>query len=129
MGLINSVVVTTNGREVPDTLILPIESFNVLAYTRMTDGNDKTILTYIRENFPTINMIDWVTELTTAGSGSTKRMMIYTRDMNNVTLEIPQQFEQFPAQQKGMEFVVPCHARCGGVIVYYPLSVAYGDDI
>lgn len=126
-GLVDAVVVTTNGVESPDTLLLPLALYNLLSNTRMTDGNDKTIMTYIMDNNPHIKRIEWLTELTTAGAGSTTRIMIYARDPNNLTLEIPQPFEQFPAQWKGMEAEIPCHAETAGVIVYYPLSVAFAD--
>lgn len=126
-GLVDAIVDTTNGREAPDTLLLPLSLYNLIANTRMTDGNDKTIMTFIMENNPYIKRIEWVVELKTAGAGSTTRIMAYTRNPNNLTLEIPQPFEQFPAQWKGMEAEIPCHAETGGVIVYYPLSVAYGD--
>lgn len=128
-GLLDAIVDPTNGREAPDTLLLPITQFLLIANTRMTDGNDKTIMTYIKQNNPFINTIEWITELKSAGASSTDRMMMYTRDPRNLTLEIPQPFEQFTPQQKGMEFEVPCHAETGGVIVYYPLSIAFGDGI
>lgn len=128
-GMINAIVDTTNGREAPDTLILPIAQYLIMANTRMTDGNDKTILKYVMENNPFLKTIEWVVELKTAGAGSTARMIAYTRSPENLTLEIPQPFEQFAPQPKGMEFEVPCHQETGGVIVYYPLSVAWGDGI
>lgn len=128
-GMVDAIVDTTNGREAPDTLLLPITQYLYIANTRMTDGNDKTIMTYIMDNNPFINTIEWVVELAGAGAGATDRMMLYTRSPNNLTLEIPQPFEQFSPQQKGMEYEVPVHAETGGVIVYYPLSVCYGDGI
>ncbi|KKM07275.1 hypothetical protein LCGC14_1735510, partial [marine sediment metagenome] len=33
-----------------------------------------------------------------AGSGDTNRMMVYVNDKRNLTLEIPQAFEQFAPQ-------------------------------
>ena len=45
------------------------------------------------------------------------------RDPMALTLEIPQDFEQFEEQMRNLEYVVPCHSRCGGVLIYYPLSV------
>lgn len=128
-GLINSVISVTNGREIPDTLLLPISQYNIIANTRMTGNSDKTILTFILENSPYLRSVEWVTELTTAGAGGTARMMVYPRDPEHVTLEMPQMFEMFPPQPKAMEFEVPCHAETAGVIVYYPQSVAFGDGI
>ncbi len=128
-GIISAIATATNAREIPDTLLLPLEQYLLIANTRMTDGNDKTILTYILENNPFLQTIEWVNELAEAGDGGTDRMMVYSRNPMNLTLEIPQPFEQFAPQQKGMVFEVPCHQETGGVIIYYPLSVAYGDGI
>lgn len=128
-GLISFIVSSTNGREAPDTLLLPIDQYMLIANTRMTDGNDKTILTFVLENNPYLKLIDWLPELKSAGVGATNRMLAYTRDPEHLTLEIPQPYEQFTPQQKGMEFEVPCHMETAGVICYYPLSVAFGDGI
>jgi hypothetical protein len=127
-GLITAIVDTTNGVESPDTMIMPIAQYRYIKTTRMTDGDSNTILGFFMGNNPGF-LVDWVTELKTAGAGSTARYMAYSRNADNLTLEIPQPFEQFPAQAKNMEFQIPCHASTGGVIVYYPLSVAFGDGI
>lgn len=128
-GMINAIIDTTNGVEAPDTLLLPIEQYNYIANTRMTDGNDKTILTYFLENNPFIDTVEWLVELKGAGASSTDRMMVYTRDDEHLTLDIPQPFEQFPPQPRGLEFEIPTQEETAGVIVYYPLSIAYGDGI
>lgn len=129
MGMVNAIMVPTNGVEQPDTLILPLLQYNYIASQRMTDGDSKTILTFILENNPYINRIDWVDELTTAGAGNTARMMAYSMDEDTLTLEMPQPYEVFGPQQKSMEFVFTAHAKTGGTVVYYPLAIAYGDGI
>jgi hypothetical protein len=49
--------------------------------------------------------------------------------MLNEILEgvVPIEFEQFPAQQEGLDFVTPCHARNGGIKVYQPKAMQYAD--
>lgn len=128
-GLVSAIITPTNGVEAPDTVLLPIAQYQYIANTRMSDGNDKTILRYFLDNNPYIKTIDWLPELAGAGASSTNRMMAYSRDEMHVTLEIPQMFEQFAPQQENMEFKVPCYSETAGVIVYYPLAVAYGDGI
>jgi hypothetical protein len=128
-GMINAVVEPTNGREAPDTLLLPIQQYLFLANTRMSGTTDKTILRYFLDNNPYIKTVDWVVELNGAGVGAADRMMVYAKDDMHLTLEIPQPYEQFDPQQKGMEFEIPCHAETAGVIVYYVASVAFGDGL
>lgn len=119
----------TNGVEIPDTMLMPLEHYEYISNTRMTGGSDKTIMKFFMENNPHIKTIDWLTELKGAGAGGTDRYMVYKKNPDKLTFEIPQMFEQFAPQQKGMEFQIPCHAKTGGVIVYYPLSIAFGDGI
>lgn len=128
-GALAQVVDTTNGIEQPDTLLLPFTQYLAIANTRMTDGNDKTILTYVLENNPWIKTIEPLEDLKTAGASGTARGMVYVRDPEHLTLEIPQPFEQFEMDKKGGEYEVPCHAECAGVIVYYPTSVCFFDGI
>jgi hypothetical protein len=129
VGMVNAVMTPTSGREVPDTLLLPMAQYNDIATRRMGTASDITVLEYILKTSPAIKKVEWLLELTGAGASTTDRMMVLSNDANNITFEMPQPFEQFDAQQEGMEFKVPCHAETAGVIVYYPLSIAYGDGI
>jgi len=128
-GVVSAIFNTTNGREAPDTLLLPISKYMYLATTRMGSVNDTTLLEYILKTNPFLKKIDWLVELSGAGAGGTDRMLCYCNDDQHLTLEIPQPFEAFDPVQTGMEFEIPCHAMTAGAIVYYPLSVAYGDGI
>ena len=129
MGMVNAIMVPTNGVESPNTLLLPLKQYNDVAGRRMTDGNDTTVLTYILTQNPYIDTIEWITELKEAGASSTDRMMAYERDEDILTLELPQIYEVFGPVQKGLEFEFIAHARTGGVRIYYPAAVAYGDGI
>jgi hypothetical protein len=124
----NGVMIPTNNREIPDTLLLPLEVYNHLANTRLGD-NEITLLKYILDNNPTLKKIDWLTELSGAGAGKTNRALCGKFDEEHITLELPQPFEQFDPEQKGMEYTIPCHSRCAGVIIYYPMAFDYVDGI
>lgn len=124
-----SIVDLTNGIEQPDTLLLPIDQYNRIATTRVTDGDSNTIMKFILETSPYLKSIEWVTEMKAAGASGTDRMMCYPKDEEHLTLEIPQPFEQFDSEKTGMEFKIPCHQECAGVIIYYPLSVGFADGI
>jgi hypothetical protein len=128
-GIVNAVMVPTNGVEAPDTLLLPLAKYNYIANTRMGTTSDITILGYILKNSPSLKRIEWMVELTGAGVGGTDRMIVGSFDADHLTLEIPQPFEQFAPLQRGLSWEVPCHAETAGVIVYYPLAFAQGDGI
>ena len=127
--MVNSVMEPTSAREIPDTLLLPIAQYNDLATRRIGEEATKTLLKYILETSPYIKKIDWLSELKGMGAGGSDRALIGRFDEEHITLEIPQPFEQFEAQQEGMEFTIPCHSECAGTIIYYPLAFAYADGI
>ncbi|GHU34523.1 hypothetical protein FACS1894172_14920 [Spirochaetia bacterium] len=126
--LTDAVILPTYGREIPDTLLLPLSLYNLLGNTRLGD-NETTLMKYIQNNNPHIKRIEWLHELQTLGNGGSTRVLIGSFDENHVTLELCQPFEQFDAEQKGMEFEVVCHSRCAGTIVYYPMGFAFMDGV
>jgi hypothetical protein len=124
----NFVMENTKTVEQADTMILPPTKFNYIKTTPWsTTGDGKSILDLFLEQSPYIKSVDWANELTGAGSGATDRMVVYSRNPDKLTLEIPQDFEQLEVEQRNLKFVVPCHMRVAGVIIYYPLSMAYAD--
>lgn len=130
----NTVVSVSLGVENPDTMLLPLSQFNYVASTARSSFSDKTILNYFLENNPYIKNVEWVNELASAGasgSGSAPyaRMYAYRRSPEVLTLEIPSDFEQLDLQIVNLTYKVPCIERIGGVLVYYPLALAYGDGI
>lgn len=125
----NFPVENTKGVEVPDTLLLPIEQYNIAATKRIGVDSNMTVLKYFLETSPYIKQVEWVNELKDAGTSNAEVIMAYKRDPMKLTLEVPQDFEQLDVEQRNLEFVVPCHSRTAGVIVYYPLSICKGEGI
>ena len=128
-GLIDSVEVTTNGVEVPDTVLLPQAKYSYLASTRTGSSGDMTLLEFIKKNFPQIKTWDYLTELSGLGAGGTDRMFCGRFQSDAVELEIPQLLEFVAPQARGLVWENYAYGRTGGVIVYYPLAFAYGDGI
>lgn len=129
-GIENKIVVDTNENEIPDTILLPLEQYQLIAVTPMsTTIPNTTILEYFLRTSQYVKSIDVWNKLSGAGAASVDRMVCYRRDPDALELIIPQEFEQFPPQQENLEWTVPCHARCAGVVAYYPLSISYGDGI
>lgn len=124
---VNSIVEVSNGVEIPNTLKVPLSTYNYLKNTMIGDNMDKSILKAFLAEQEYIKEVSWLNELAAAGTAGVKRMVAYNKSADKVTLEIPQDFEQFDPQEQGLEFEVPCHARTGGVIFYKPLSAAYAD--
>ena len=68
-------------------------------------------------------------ELADAGGAGIDRAVAYRRDPEVLTLEVPSDFEQLEAEKRNLEYVIDCIESFGGVIIYYPLSISFGDGI
>lgn len=134
--LVNGIFNLTKGAEEPDTLVLPNDQYTLIASTVYGTASDKTILEMFLKNNPFISEVTWANELkaeSLAAGGVTSFTgdiaIAYNRDPDKMTFEMPQNFEQFPAQPQGLEMVIPCHSRVGGTLVYYPLSQSILEGI
>lgn len=113
-------------KEQPDTILMAYEDYNKVSTTRNSDSSDVTVLEYFLRTNPYIRNVEPINQLDADNSVlNTNRMVVYKRDPEKVQLHIPQPLELFPPQQRGLEFIVPAHARVGGVALYYPKSVIY----
>ena len=113
-------------KEQPDTILMAWEDYNVISTRRNSDSSDVTVLEYFLRTNPFIRNVEPINQLDASnGKLSKNRMVFYKRDPQKVQLHIPQPLELFPPQQRGLEFIVPAHARVGGVALYYPKSVLY----
>jgi len=126
-GMVNAVVTITKSVERPDTVIFPYNVYGDIASRPRSTNSDTTILEFFMKNNPWIKNFEVVPEAQGAGAAGVDLCMVYKKDPDKLTLEIPQPFEQFPPDIEGLEFVTACHSRCGGVIIYYPLSIAKAE--
>jgi hypothetical protein len=127
--LVQNVRSLTKEVHTPNVLLLSTFEFGYLAQTPVDTTNQTTILRAFLANSPFVQNIDSWYKLDQAAAGSLPRMVAYQRDPEVIEFVIPQEFEQLPPQARNLAFVVPCHARVGGVKFYYPLSAAYMDGI
>lgn len=125
----SEIVNATFGVERPNTLLLPIAQYQLIATTQNSTASDTTILEFFMSKSIGIKNVEPVIELKDASADGDDIMIAYNNSPEYLTLEIPQPFEQLPVQEKNLSFTVPCHARFGGVIVYYPLSIVIGEGI
>jgi hypothetical protein len=123
---VSAIINASNMKEQPDTILLAYEDYNKISTTRNSDSSDVTVLEYFLRTNPYIRNVEPINQLDKDNSVlNTNRMVVYKRDPEKVQLHIPQPLELFPPQQRGLEFIVPAHARVGGVALYYPKSVIY----
>lgn len=125
----NGIVDLTKGVEIPNTVILPIEQYTLIASTPRSATSDTTILEYFLMNNPYIDMVDWVPELAGAGPLGVDIFVAYDRNPDKLELQLPMPFRQYPPQERNLNFEIPCESRFGGLLVYYPLSISIGEGI
>lgn len=125
---VSTIVNANQQRWIPDTLLLAPAEFSLIAQKRVSDLSDVTILqAFLRMN-PYIRNVDQWYRLTAAGGSGKNRQIVYKRDPEVLEGVVPQEFEQLPPQAEGLEFIVPCLARCGAVKIYHPEAMVYVDS-
>jgi hypothetical protein len=140
--LVANQIVLTKGVEMPDTLLLPLSKWAYVTSTPWSSGTDTTIAEFFLKNNPSVRSIEALNELQDvapkpsiirAGTGNqattTNIGIVYRRDPRKIQLHIPQPFEQFPPEQRGLEWIVATHAKCAGIITPYPLSISIAEGL
>lgn len=123
---VSAIINASKMKEQPDTILMAYGDYNTVSTTRNSDSSDVTVLEYFLRTNPYIRNVEPINQLDKDNSVlNTNRMVVYKRDPEKVQLHIPQPLELFPPQQRGLEFIVPAHARVGGVALYFPKSVIY----
>ncbi len=111
-------------------LIVPEEQYAYISLTRMGDGSDMTILKWLLANVPQLEGIEGWYHCNNAGSGGTvDRAVMYPRSLEVVQGIVNLEFTPLAPQPRNFEEVVPCRAKCGGVIVPYPVAMCYADEL
>lgn len=117
----NAVLNQSYDNHTPNTLALTSEARAAVTTKRVSDSNGKTVWQFFSEQYPGVTLMS-SRELAGVEAGSDIAIM-YERNADNMSIELPMAFNQLAAQARNLELVVPCLARCGGVTLYYPLSI------
>jgi hypothetical protein len=126
-GMVSKIVVDSKQSFIPNKLILPTNRYSIVSQKKVGVDNDTTILRSFLANNPFVKSVEQWYRCDGAGTNSKGRVVLYQLDPMVLECVIPQEFEQLPPQARNYEFVVNCQARCGGVKVYQPSAMLYGD--
>jgi hypothetical protein len=118
-----AIVDSTNGIESPDTMLMPHAQHELIANTPRSIHSDVSIKEWFLRNNEHIKEIIPVVKMKGADSGEDV-IVCYEKNPQTMTLEIPDPFEILPGEQRGLEMLFPTLMSTGGVVIYYPLSVA-----
>lgn len=126
--LVEAIIDVTNGREKPDTILLPLVQHTLITTKRMPDIN-MTVAKYFLENNPWINSLVPYYKMKGAGDSLSDRMIAYKKDPSKVHYEMPVIMENLPNKQTPTETEFYLHGRVAGIIMKRPLSTAFADEI
>lgn len=129
-GPLSTIILNSKEIHTPNTVILPLSSYQYIGATRVGDGTSDTVLSYwLRTNPYGISSAEYSVKLETAGSGPTKRMVAYEKNPNVLEMIAPVEFEQFAPETFNTEVSTICQMRVGGIALYMPKAVCYADGI
>lgn len=121
--------------EMADTVLMPVESYNLIANKRLGD-TEMTVLRFLtmyntytaQTGQPLmIRAVRGLEDVTASGNG---RMVAYRRDMQVLKLHLPMPHRFLPVWQTGpIRFDVPGIFRTGGTEIRRPGAVRYVDNI
>ncbi len=116
-----------------DTALLPNAQYDLIAGTPRSDNSDKTILEFLlskSDKYGIKTIEPMYGELDNAFvSGTKDGMVLYEKSRENFELRVPMELTIYPAQEKGLEMIVPGESRIGGVVVRYPLAFLFFTGI
>lgn len=97
-------------------------------FLSLQESGTKTVMAAIKENFPDVSFVT-AYELTGKAAGGTDMLIAGDFDLDNMSHEMVEDFNQLPAQARNLEWVVNCIARTGGVNVRFPLAFTIVEGI
>ena len=118
-----AIIDSTNGVESPDTMLMPHAQFELISNTPRSSHSDVSIKEWFLRNNEHIKEIMPVVKMKGAENGDDV-IVCYEKNPQTITVEIPDPFEILDGEQRGLEVLFPAIMSTGGVIIYYPLSVA-----
>lgn len=105
-------------------ILAPQNHYQKMADTPRSDNSDTTVLQWLLKNNPWIESIEEWYKCGTADDGD-PQLTCYPRQELAVGGIVPTEFESFNPQESGLDIVVPCRGKCGGVVMRYPVAVSY----
>lgn len=113
----------------PDTMILPIDQYTLIAGLPRSTHSDTTVLQFILNNKEAYGLTTITTlpvELESAfTSGTEDGAIIYQKDKGVLEQRIPLELQLLPVQVRNLEFIINGEARNAGVVIRRPLAMCF----
>lgn len=112
----------TNGVEKPNTMLWPRALFQFVNTAIIPDTGGKTILDFVKERHPEVEMFI-VDRLKGAASSGNDLIITYKRDPSKLKAMVMQPLTFFPPERRGFGYQIPAKYRYGGLRVYREMSI------
>mgnify|MGYP003131753817 CR=1 FL=1 len=124
LAMYDAVQIQSFDNHIPNTLALAPTRRSALMRKNVNEGgNWESVMARFRSLYPGVNIIASTELEPSAANGNESTAVMYERDVDNMSIEIPRPFEQLPAEKRNLEMVIDCIAKCSGVAIYRPLSL------
>lgn len=124
--IVNKAPSVTKDVEKPTAVIMPTLLLRQIESMPRSTLSDTTVLEFLKKNFPAISFLDWE-RANGAGASSKNRIVAYTPTVEKLRQLMSVEVEALAPQVKNFSYLVNMRMRAGGIVLYKPLSVTYGD--
>ncbi len=127
-GLLTSIIVSTREAFAANVVLLPVTQWRLANTKRMGDGSDRSVLELFKAQNPGVEVERW-NYCAGAGTLGVDRAVAFQSDEMVLAFKISIDFEQMPVEYRNRTFKTDCLAKTAGVVLRYPIAMAYMDGI
>lgn len=128
LSLISSMIDTSNGIHEISALIMPPAQYAKITAERIGPDTSETVLSFIKRTYPEIEILKSA-RLKNSLGGNADFIVGMDLSPDNFEVEITQDYEEFPVNQKDGIFDQSAHMRSAGLVLYRPLSIIRASGI
>ena len=118
----------------PNHILVPVQQFGALVTRKVSEGSDKSILTYVLENNLSVQQggemiispCKWCAGI---GSNGSDRMVVYCNRVDRICFNLTQPLRRMDTEYSEMRIKIPYIAQFSEVRFLYPSTVRYLDGI
>lgn len=118
---VTGIATLTMGNHRADRIVIP-PSVNKILAKLIPNGGGLTYADLFNKTNPGLQW-EQAYELEDIDGNGTKAALVFEYDPDNLSVEIPEQFNQLPPQARNLHWQVPCTGKTTGLYVYRPLTV------
>ncbi|MAL98271.1 MAG: DNA-binding protein [Alteromonadaceae bacterium] len=124
LAMYDAVLVQSYDNHAPNTLaVAPTRRSALVSKNVNSGGQFQSVWSAFQAIHPGVTMIASTELEPTADNSNVSTAVMYERDVDNLSIEVPRPFEQLPAEKRNLEMVIDCIAKCSGVAIYRPLAL------